>query len=152
MQRFVQRLTISVTNFLPRTVQKPLGRWSYETCHARLAHKIDLSNEDHCGPCGQYALTKTSVDSKIGSTDDSDGIAEPHTTQLDSGNRKNGARPSLVKSRSMQTSLECETRHRPYSFGRRRMFAQGLDRQSFIVPRSTVQTHASKHARVRARG
>jgi hypothetical protein len=21
-------------------------------------HKIDLSNEDHCGPCGQYALNK----------------------------------------------------------------------------------------------
>lgn len=20
--------------------------------------KIDLSNEDHCGPCGQYALVK----------------------------------------------------------------------------------------------
>jgi hypothetical protein len=148
MQRFVQRLT----NFLPRTVQKPLGRWSYEACHARLAQKIDLSNEDHCGPCGQYALTKTSVDSKTGSTDDSDGMAEPHTTQLDSGNRKNDARPSLVKSRSMQTPNECETRHRPCSFGRRRMFAQGLDRQSFLVPHSAVQTHASKHSRVRVRG
>jgi hypothetical protein len=22
-------------------------------------HKIDLSNEDHCGPCGQYILDKT---------------------------------------------------------------------------------------------
>jgi hypothetical protein len=22
-------------------------------------NKIDLSNEDHCGPCGQYALSKT---------------------------------------------------------------------------------------------
>jgi len=21
-------------------------------------NKIDLSNEDHCGPCGQYALEK----------------------------------------------------------------------------------------------
>ena len=21
-------------------------------------NKVDLSNEDHCGPCGQYALTK----------------------------------------------------------------------------------------------
>jgi hypothetical protein len=21
-------------------------------------HKIDLSNEDHCGPCGHYALEK----------------------------------------------------------------------------------------------
>jgi len=24
-------------------------------------HKIDLSNEDHCGPCGQYALEKIEV-------------------------------------------------------------------------------------------
>ena len=23
--------------------------------------KVDLSNEDHCGPCGQYALTKMDV-------------------------------------------------------------------------------------------
>ena len=23
--------------------------------------KIDLSNEDHCGPCGQYALEKRDV-------------------------------------------------------------------------------------------
>jgi len=23
--------------------------------------KIDLSNEDHCGPCGQYALEKTKI-------------------------------------------------------------------------------------------
>ena len=24
--------------------------------------KIDLSNEDHCGPCGQYILDKTKKD------------------------------------------------------------------------------------------
>jgi hypothetical protein len=24
--------------------------------------KIDLSNEDHCGPCGQYILNKTITD------------------------------------------------------------------------------------------
>ena len=23
--------------------------------------KIDLSNEDHCGPCGHYALEKTKI-------------------------------------------------------------------------------------------
>jgi hypothetical protein len=28
-------------------------------------NKIDLSNEDHCGPCGQYALQKIeSIDNK----------------------------------------------------------------------------------------
>ena len=25
-------------------------------------NKIDLSNEDHCGPCGQYILNKTNTD------------------------------------------------------------------------------------------
>ena len=37
-------------------VVKPLGRWNMEKCSKQLNNKIDLSNEDHCGPCGQYAL------------------------------------------------------------------------------------------------
>ena len=24
--------------------------------------KIDLANEDHCGPCGQYAMQKIEID------------------------------------------------------------------------------------------
>ena len=34
---------------------KVLGRWSlvYDN---KLARKADLSNEDHCGPCGTYVL------------------------------------------------------------------------------------------------
>ncbi len=35
---------------------KPLGRWRTESCPQQMNYKIDLSNEDHCGPCGQYAL------------------------------------------------------------------------------------------------
>ena len=38
---------------------KPLGRWNIEYCEKKTNHKIDLSNEDHCGPCGQYILDKT---------------------------------------------------------------------------------------------
>jgi len=38
--------------------KKILGRWSIEHCDKKLNNKIDLSNEDHCGPCGQYALNK----------------------------------------------------------------------------------------------
>ena len=38
--------------------KKVLGRWSIEQCDKKLNTKIDLSNEDHCGPCGQYALEK----------------------------------------------------------------------------------------------
>ena len=38
--------------------KKPLGRWRIENCNKQINHKVDLSNEDHCGPCGQYALSK----------------------------------------------------------------------------------------------
>jgi hypothetical protein len=42
--------------------KKILGRWNIEYCDKRMNSKIDLSNEDHCGPCGQYILDKTTKD------------------------------------------------------------------------------------------
>jgi len=42
---------------------KPLGRWNLDYCNKKMNQKIDLSNEDHCGPCGQYMKTKM-VDSE----------------------------------------------------------------------------------------
>ena len=39
---------------------KPLGRWNIEKCNIKIDNKVDLSNEDHCGPCGKYALDKIS--------------------------------------------------------------------------------------------
>lgn len=39
-----------------KTEKKILGRWNIEHCNAKLDRKIDLSNEDHCGPCGQYRI------------------------------------------------------------------------------------------------
>ena len=36
----------------------PLGRWKIEYCNKTLNNKIDLSNEDHCGPCGLYIKSK----------------------------------------------------------------------------------------------
>jgi len=47
-----------IKNLLPKKILKPVGRWRIENCNSILNHKIDLSNEDHCGPCGQYALQK----------------------------------------------------------------------------------------------
>ena len=38
---------------------KPVGRWRTENCNSQLNRKIDLSNEDHCGPCGQRAMLST---------------------------------------------------------------------------------------------
>jgi hypothetical protein len=50
-----------IRNIIAKLVKedkKVLGRWNIENCDKRMNHKIDLSNEDHCGPCGQYLLEK----------------------------------------------------------------------------------------------
>jgi hypothetical protein len=43
---------------LPKDVPTPMGRWNIDYCNQKMNTKVDLSNEDHCGPCGQYAITK----------------------------------------------------------------------------------------------
>ena len=47
-----------IKRLMPKDLPKPVGRWRIENCNKQMNHKIDLSNEDHCGPCGQYALEK----------------------------------------------------------------------------------------------
>jgi hypothetical protein len=47
-----------IRRLLPKESPKPVGRWNIDNCNKKTDAKIDLSNEDHCGPCGQYALTK----------------------------------------------------------------------------------------------
>ena len=51
-------ITTIIQKLLPKDIPKHLGRWRIENCNAAVNNKIDLSNEDHCGPCGQYALEK----------------------------------------------------------------------------------------------
>jgi hypothetical protein len=51
-------ITTLLKKIMPKQVPKPVGRWSIEQCNIKTNNKVDLSNEDHCGPCGQYALTK----------------------------------------------------------------------------------------------
>ena len=48
--------------------KKILGRWNIEYCDKKMNSKIDLSNEDHCGPCGQYILDKTNTNPIIKTT------------------------------------------------------------------------------------
>jgi len=57
-------ITAIIRKILPKELPKPVGRWNIEYCNKKINHKIDLSNEDHCGPCGQYALTKLEVKNK----------------------------------------------------------------------------------------
>jgi len=51
-------ITTIIKKFTSKEISRPLGRWRIENCNTQMNHKIDLSNEDHCGPCGQYALEK----------------------------------------------------------------------------------------------
>jgi len=65
-------ITTIIKKLLPKELPKPVGRWSLDYCNKKVNSKIDLSNEDHCGPCGQYALTKLEVKDKDQKTNDSD--------------------------------------------------------------------------------
>lgn len=47
-----------VKKIFQKELPKPMGRWRIEHSNSQINNKIDLSNEDHCGPCGQYALSK----------------------------------------------------------------------------------------------
>ena len=51
-------ITTIIKKLMPKDLPKPVGRWRIENCNKQMNHKVDLSNEDHCGPCGQYALEK----------------------------------------------------------------------------------------------
>jgi hypothetical protein len=59
--KYIINIITFVKNILPKELPKPIGRWKIEDCNKKMNSKIDLSNEDHCGPCGQYALTKLQV-------------------------------------------------------------------------------------------
>ena len=50
---------INYTIFLKNSLNKPvLGRWTIESCNKKVNYKVDLANEDHCGPCGTYVKKK----------------------------------------------------------------------------------------------
>jgi len=53
-----------VRSFITENLPNNLGRWRIEYCKIKTNNKVDLANEDHCGPCGQYALDKINVINK----------------------------------------------------------------------------------------
>ncbi len=62
----MKNIILHIQQIIMKTYHKPppLGRWSIETCNNKLNNKIDLANEDHCGPCGKY-IDKKFLSNKI---------------------------------------------------------------------------------------
>ena len=58
-----------IEKFTQKALPTPLGRWNLDYCSKKINDKIELSNEDHCGSCGQYAITKNESNQKNISTD-----------------------------------------------------------------------------------
>jgi hypothetical protein len=53
-----------IKRILSKETPTPIGRWKIEKCNIKTNHKIDSSNEDHCGPCGKYSLEKIELINK----------------------------------------------------------------------------------------
>ena len=46
VRKFLKLLTVEPV--------RPLGRWSLDYCTKVVETKVERTNTDHCGPCGQY--------------------------------------------------------------------------------------------------
>ena len=55
MQFIIKFIRLLLTNHQPRV---SLGRWNLDYCNKKINRKIDLSNTDHCGPCGLDKIRK----------------------------------------------------------------------------------------------
>ena len=52
-----QIIKVFINRLTPRP-PPPLGRWNLDYCDKKLDHKVNLTNEDHCGTCNSYRLAK----------------------------------------------------------------------------------------------
>lgn len=59
MSRILKRL------FFVADPPKRIGRWSIVYCIEKIDRKVELSNEDHCGPCGSQLVVTKTVDDKL---------------------------------------------------------------------------------------
>jgi hypothetical protein len=62
IRKFTHFIKTKIINNVPET--KKLGRWNIDYCSKITNTKIDLANEDHCGPCGQYHIIKDNFKEK----------------------------------------------------------------------------------------
>jgi hypothetical protein len=60
--RYVIRI---IRRILSKDEPTPLGRWNIENCTRKMNYKVDLSNEDHCGPCGHHEVKKIEFEKEV---------------------------------------------------------------------------------------
>lgn len=56
--KFIINIIRKHISIISNDIPRPLGRWGMDSCNKKMNNKIDLANEDNCGPCGQYAMSK----------------------------------------------------------------------------------------------
>ena len=59
--QFIKIITTNLVNIITkRFIEKPkiFGRWNREISQSQLIRRIELANEDHCGPCGGAEIKK----------------------------------------------------------------------------------------------
>lgn len=61
MLSYIKNIPTLKNLFQPKKEILHLGRWSFIE-DAKLYRRADMSNEDHCGPCGSYILEKQKED------------------------------------------------------------------------------------------
>ena len=55
---------LNIIQKFTKQYKKVLGRWNIDYCDKKMNNKVDLSNEDHCGPCGHYIIQKCKINKK----------------------------------------------------------------------------------------
>ena len=70
MIKYIQTIDKYIKTIINKKISKQLpihlGRWNIEQCNKKTNNKVDLANEDHCGPCGQYIIDKIKItDNKL---------------------------------------------------------------------------------------
>ena len=63
--KYIQTIDKYIKTIINKKISKQLpihlGRWNIEQCNKKTNNKVDLANEDHCGPCGQYVIDKIKI-------------------------------------------------------------------------------------------
>lgn len=59
--KIVVKIKLLFTHVLKQKDKYNLGRWNITYDTKKIDRKVDLANEDHCGPCGMYISKKKNI-------------------------------------------------------------------------------------------